>query len=315
MKTSQLGNFLENHDHKRFGNLNGDMALAKNAIAFTMLMDGIPTIYQGQEQHFSGGSDPDNRQGLWTSGYSTKAELYTWFALLNRIRALAIAKDQAYVPFQAAPIWSDDHAVAMKKAQVVSVFTNIGVGPARFNVSLPANGTGYSAGQEIVDLAAPGCSRYRTSSNGGLAFEMGSAPKVLYPAAMLSRGDLCFRRGSYGPPTGLSAGLSANLDSTSTWPRPNQVDRRPVCYVTFNQTRTTSFGDAVKMYVLSPPAFRPLLRPHCPDTDTDTLEQPRQQAPAGQLGREPGRGIRRLILHQLEPHLGCNDGPRAGHDA
>lgn len=262
MKTSSLGTFLESHDQKRFGNLNGDMALAKNAIAFTMLMDGIPAVYQGQEQHFSGGSDPDNRQGLWTSGYSTDAELYTWFALLNRIRSLAIAQDQAYIPFQASPIWSDDHTVAMKKAQVVSVLTNMGVGPARHNVSLPASGTGYSAGQEIVDLAAPGCKRYRTSSSGSLAFEMTSAPKVFYPAAKLEPGDLCC--GTENSPqhsgllTSLTAGLSANfgssgglsaVSSTSTsasnWPI--QVDSTPVCYVTFNQTRTTSFGDAIKL--------------------------------------------------------------------
>lgn len=239
MKTSRLGTFLENHDQKRFANSNGDIDLAKNAIAFTMLMDGMPTVYQGQEQHFSGGDDPDNRQGLWSSGYRTDAELYTWFALLNRIRSLAIAQDQAYIPFQASPIWSDDHILAMKKAQVVSVLTNMGVGPAMQNVSLPANGTGYSAGQEIVDLAAPGCPRYRTSSSGSLAFEMTSVPKVFYPAAKLEDGDLCCSTESFAQNSGLLPTLSGVL-STSNHPT-------PVCYVTFNQTRTSSFGDVIKM--------------------------------------------------------------------
>jgi alpha-amylase len=41
--TSVLGIFAENHDLPRFASLVPDLALAKNAIAFTILADGIPT--------------------------------------------------------------------------------------------------------------------------------------------------------------------------------------------------------------------------------------------------------------------------------
>jgi alpha-amylase len=41
--TSVLGTFAENHDLPRFASIVPDMALAKNAIAFTILADGIPT--------------------------------------------------------------------------------------------------------------------------------------------------------------------------------------------------------------------------------------------------------------------------------
>lgn len=41
--TSVLGTFAENHDLPRFASLVPDLALAKNAIAFTILADGIPT--------------------------------------------------------------------------------------------------------------------------------------------------------------------------------------------------------------------------------------------------------------------------------
>ena len=41
--TSVLGIFVENHDLPRFASLVPDLALAKNAIAFTILADGIPT--------------------------------------------------------------------------------------------------------------------------------------------------------------------------------------------------------------------------------------------------------------------------------
>jgi len=40
--TTLLGSFLENHDQPRFPYLTEDMSQAQNAIAFTILMDGIP---------------------------------------------------------------------------------------------------------------------------------------------------------------------------------------------------------------------------------------------------------------------------------
>ena len=40
--TTLLGSFLENHDVRRFASLTNDVSLTKNAIAFTMLQDGIP---------------------------------------------------------------------------------------------------------------------------------------------------------------------------------------------------------------------------------------------------------------------------------
>jgi alpha-amylase len=59
--------------------------------------DGIPIIYAGQEQHYSGGSDPDNREATWLSGYSTTAELYEFIATTNKIRALAVSSDSSYI--------------------------------------------------------------------------------------------------------------------------------------------------------------------------------------------------------------------------
>lgn len=41
--TSVLGTFSENHDLPRFASIVPDLALAKNAVAFTILADGIPT--------------------------------------------------------------------------------------------------------------------------------------------------------------------------------------------------------------------------------------------------------------------------------
>ena len=52
---------------------------------------------RGQEQHYSGGSDPYNREATWLSGYSTTAELYEFIATTNKIRSLAISSDPSYI--------------------------------------------------------------------------------------------------------------------------------------------------------------------------------------------------------------------------
>lgn len=62
-----MGTFFENHDNLRFANITLDLSLAKNALAFTVLGDGIPIVYQGQEQQFAGGDDPWCREALWSS--------------------------------------------------------------------------------------------------------------------------------------------------------------------------------------------------------------------------------------------------------
>jgi alpha-amylase len=51
------------------------VSLIKNAIGFTLLADGTPIIYQGQEQQFSGADVPRNREALWLSGYNTGSTL------------------------------------------------------------------------------------------------------------------------------------------------------------------------------------------------------------------------------------------------
>ena len=74
-----------------------DYSQAKNVLSFVFLADGIPIVYAGQEQHYSGGSDPANREATWLSGYSTTSTLYLWIASTNKIRALAVSKDTSYI--------------------------------------------------------------------------------------------------------------------------------------------------------------------------------------------------------------------------
>lgn len=85
------------------------MSLAKNAAAFTIMADGIPIIYAGQEQHYSGGSDPNNREATWLSKYNTNSELYQLIAKANAIRNQAIYKSDKYTTYK---VWIQHSVVS-----------------------------------------------------------------------------------------------------------------------------------------------------------------------------------------------------------
>lgn len=170
-----LGTFSENHDNPRFPSLTGDMNLAMNIIAFTILADGIPIIYQGQEQHFSGGNDPENREALWTSGYSTKAPLYTFIASVNQIRNQEIYKSPAYLTSRTSVAYSDDHNIAIRKGHILTVFTNSGPNLQSDNLTL--SDTGFGANEQMVEILT--CSNSTMNANGSLDVSLASGrPQV-----------------------------------------------------------------------------------------------------------------------------------------
>ncbi|KAJ2980566.1 hypothetical protein NUW58_g6913 [Xylaria curta] len=227
VQTKVLGSFIENHDNPRFPALTGDIALAKNAIAATMMMDGIPIIYQGQEHHYRGRDDPDNREPLWTSQYSTDSELYKAIQKLNQVRNRAIAADPKYVDYQAWPVSPHSRAIVLRKgfpgAQIVSVQTNIG-----------SNGQSFDALTEIMS-----CTSITTDGSGTLSFNQNSQPKVFFPTAQLPGSGLCGDGGNGGGgggggDGGGDGGGGGGSDCTTV-------------PVTFNQVVTTSPGQTIKI--------------------------------------------------------------------
>lgn len=177
--TSLLGTFLENHDIPRFPSLTSDVSLDENAVAFTLLADGIPIIYEGQEQHYSGGNDPDNREAIWLSNYSTNALLYSLVASVNQIRNHAIYQDSNYLRYMAYPIYSDSSTIAMRKGfdgyQIIGVFSNLGANGSGYTLTL--GNTGFLSGQVVVEVLQ--CETVTADSNGDIPVPMGQGlPKV-----------------------------------------------------------------------------------------------------------------------------------------
>jgi glycosidase len=85
-------NFLDNHDVGRFlyfarqaGRADAVGALW-NALVFQFTENGIPCVYYGTEQEFSGGNDPSNREDLSPSGFATGGATFHRIARLAKIR-------------------------------------------------------------------------------------------------------------------------------------------------------------------------------------------------------------------------------------
>nr|POF01092.1 alpha-amylase [Quercus suber] len=181
--TSLLGTFSENHDNPRFAYKTSDMALAKNLVAFTMLNDGIPIIYQGQEQHYdaagtdSTGTDPFNREALWFSSYARDVELYEIIAKLNAARKNAIADDNTYLDHQNYAMHTNTGWVAFRKGKMVMVLTNEG---AAAGTSTAKFASGFDASVSLTELLT--CKTITVDGSGNISVPMqGGQPRIYYP--------------------------------------------------------------------------------------------------------------------------------------
>ena len=153
--------------------------MAENVVAFTLLADGVPIIYAGQEQHYDGGNDPNNREATWLSGYSTEAPLYGHIGKLNQIRSRAIAQNDTYLTYQNYAIYTDTNTIAMRKGfdgnQIIAVLSNLGSSGATSTLSL--ENTGFTAGEQIVEVLA--CQDVTVDGSGNVPVSMGGgAAKV-----------------------------------------------------------------------------------------------------------------------------------------
>ncbi|KAJ5109401.1 glycoside hydrolase superfamily [Penicillium angulare] len=186
-----LVSFSENHDVERFPSFVDDISLAKNVLTFTLLYDGVPFIYQGQEQHFKGANTPANRQALWLSGYKTDAELYSLITKLNKIRKQAVRLDSSYVDQQTTNIYLGGSELGFSKGvegkQTIMLLSTQGTNSQPYDVIL--QGT-YNAGMAVTEVIY--CSNYTVDAYGSLRVGMESGlPRVFFPTRLMEGSGLC----------------------------------------------------------------------------------------------------------------------------
>ena len=86
-----LGLFADNHDSDRLETIcASDGVRIRNALAFTLLWQGVPIVYAGTEQRIAGTSFHDDwrtaQWGVASGGFDTAAPHYRLIAALNRVR-------------------------------------------------------------------------------------------------------------------------------------------------------------------------------------------------------------------------------------
>ncbi|RDW69853.1 hypothetical protein BP6252_08873 [Coleophoma cylindrospora] len=230
--TTLLGTFSENHDQPRFASYTSDLTvglaetpfsgprsnseqLAKNIITYTMLADGIPIIYQGQEQHFSGGTDPYNREALWLSKYHTHSELYQTIKNLNLIRAVATNQSSTFLTSTTTTVYSDDNTVVFGKGEsdhmVLTVVSNLGRHAKEATITIPA--AGLPKNIQVTDVV--NCHSVDVDANGGLEIKIKQGrPMVFYPRSLMESTDLCKGKKSAATPTYGPSAVSWGLAFT-----------------------------------------------------------------------------------------------------
>ncbi|KAJ5167850.1 alpha-amylase [Penicillium canariense] len=186
-----LVSFSENHDVQRIANMTEDISLAKNIVTFTLLFDGVPMIYQGQEQHFNGSGTPWNREALWLSGYNTGTELYKLIATMNGIRKHACTLNADYVDTKTHSIFWSGSEMAFSKGvegrQLIMLLNNQGIQGKPYTLTLPVT---YNAGIEVTDVVS--CQTYWVNNLGQLLVDMDKGePRVFFPTQLMGGSGLC----------------------------------------------------------------------------------------------------------------------------
>ena len=74
---TSVGNFLDNHDRRRFLNMTEEIPTLQHALVFTMFTEGIPIVYYGTEQAFRKGGDPGSREAMFNNFDQTNP-MYTF---------------------------------------------------------------------------------------------------------------------------------------------------------------------------------------------------------------------------------------------
>lgn len=145
-----MGNFIENHDLPRYAGITNDEHQRINALAFQFVIDGMPVVYYGQEQAFTGQFDPWNREALWSSGYDTSNVYYKTIATLNDIRRQAIASDTHFTSRKTTVLsYAVDHLI-LKKHMLLSCLFNDGIWGS--NETLTIDNTGFPADTVLTEL-------------------------------------------------------------------------------------------------------------------------------------------------------------------
>jgi glycosidase len=174
-----LVNFLDNHDFPRFlFHAEKDTDALRNALTVIFTEQGIPCLYYGTEQDFSGGDDPSNREVLWNTGFPTTGDTFRHIAKLARLRKAYEALRRGDTTVR----WSSGHHGMEEDAGILAFERTGGEAADKYalvvvnsnarKASSTSNGTTLMqvarAGATLVDVLDPMRTQYSVDGSGNL---------------------------------------------------------------------------------------------------------------------------------------------------
>ena len=121
---TMLGNFIDNHDNPRFLSLNKDYTLLINSLVFTIFLEGIPIIYYGTEQGFSGGGDPQNRESM----FQNFNQSHLLYKVISKINKFKLSQGDSVYNAKQIQRYSDDNFYAYTRGLLFVAVSNKGSG-------------------------------------------------------------------------------------------------------------------------------------------------------------------------------------------
>ena len=196
--TDILVNFMDNHDIPRFLFDKDSVPALKSALTYLLTQDGIPCLYYGTEQGFSGGNDPANREPLWLSGYDESGDLFQHTAALTALR-------KAYAPLRRGDFslkWTTERVSGEEDANILAFERSydgesvlVVINTSDDNTSHTAyEGNGmpvsFAPGTELVEVFPVGSGRtFTVDADGKVTVDVGPRDGViLVPAANVVAG-------------------------------------------------------------------------------------------------------------------------------
>lgn len=170
---SVLATFVDNHDNPRFLSQNSDRNVLKNAMAYVIFAEGIPIIYYGTEQGFSGDHDPVNRETMW-GHYDTSNDLFQAVSAMAKFRT-----SQGPSLYQSPQVerYADKQFYAFTRGMVFVAVSNIGSGQS---LSRSITFHPYKEGQKLVNVLDS--SDTATVNGGSFTVNIQNGlPKVYHP--------------------------------------------------------------------------------------------------------------------------------------
>ncbi len=188
-------NFLDNHDVGRYlwqaavaGRTDAKSVL-HDALVLLLTEDGIPCIYYGTEQDFTGGNDPANREDLSPTNFATGGDTFQLIRRLADVRKSSRAISRGAIKF----VWTTDKKasepdggiVAFERSTPEGDYALVVLNTAADHKSATVSGTtpmtvGAASGTQLVDaLATKDARAFVVGAGGQLNVELGPHDAVV----------------------------------------------------------------------------------------------------------------------------------------